>query len=258
MRFVEEKTLRGGDYAEVDIFPADTKQKRRAAAPVRRKIPPEKIAAMNEKKAKRYFTALVNQNFGRDDYHVTCTYAGKPPPLDHAVKIAAEFLRRLKKIYGAAGVKFIYIQVHEFGGNNERVHHHFLLPKGVPREVIEGEWRKGAIWRRLGYKAGFCNCDRLKPDPQDGLQAIALYLTKRPANRKRWSGSRNLKPPEETINDTKYGFSALRKLIRAIREGRGAQAVEKIYKGWKCVGITVKENPVTRLEAVAVRLTRAG
>lgn len=258
MRFIEEKTLRGGGFAEAKIFPTDTNQKRRSPSPVRRKISPEKIATMNEKNAKRYFVALVNQNFSEGDYHATCTYSGKPPPLDVAQKIAAEFLRRLKKIYGSAGAEFKYIQIHEFGGKNERVHHHILLPKGVPREVIENEWRRGLIWRRLGASPGACNCDRLIPDRDEGLQALALYLTKRPANRKRWSGSRNLKPPEEIVNDTRYGFSSFRKLIRAIREERGTQAIEQIYKGWRCVEVRREENPITRLEEISVKLARAG
>ncbi len=258
MRYIEEKKLRGGKFAEVDIFPMDTKEKQRSGKMVRRKISPEKIKAMNEKVAKRYFIALVNQNFDTGDYHVTCTYAGKPPPIDLAQKIAAEFLRRLKKLYKNAGVNFKYIKIHEFGGKNERVHHHLLIPRGLPREVIEEEWRNGAIWQRLDYTAGFCNCDLLYSDENEGLQAIALYLTKRPANRKRWSGSRNLKAPEEIVNDKKYGFTELRKLIRAIREERGVTAAEKIYKGWKCVEISVKENPVTKLEAVSIKLVRSG
>ncbi len=258
VRFIEEKTLRGGDFAEIKIFQADTKQRQRSPSPVRRKISPEKIAAMNEKNAKRHFIALVNQNFGEGDYHACCTYSGEPPPLEIAQKIAAEFLRRLKKIYTAAGVDFRYIQIHEYGGKNERVHHHILLPKGIPREVIEDEWRHGLIWRRLGASPGACNCDRLIPNRDEGLQAIALYLTKRPANRKKWSGSRNLRPPEEITNDTRYGFSAFRKLIRAIREERGAQAIERIYRGWRCVEVRREENPITRLEEISVKLARTG
>lgn len=145
---------------------------------------------LNEKKAKRYFEALVEANFkGHRDLVVHPTFSeDKYPESEEAAhKIVRNWLGRLnyrRKKKGLPNCKYIIVFERSPKG---RMHFHILMDGMLPRETVEDTWQHG-----------FCNADRLKSDPKDGLAKIISYLSKGKEdekNSKRWIPSKGLIKP---------------------------------------------------------------
>ncbi len=232
-------------------------------------ITPEKIRRMNEKRAKKYFYALLTTNFGKNDIHLTLTYqkidvTDPEKDLNRQAKLYLDRVRRRRKQLGLEPLK--YVLVTEYGvsrktGEVVRLHHHIVMNGGIDRDDLELMWTKKRIdWRRLEKEAqegkreyrdalesariGFANADRLKPG-EDGLGALAQYLMKSPAGKRRWVASRNLEKPTRTKNDSKY---SRRKLVNACTSGEvySRQWWERHYPGYTLAG-----SPDLAVEAVA-------
>ena len=216
--FVREKrTYCGNQYMEVDIYTYTEEQEKAVRKSRKRKhnITPPKQANLNDKNARRYFAQLVNGNFGRGDYHVTLTYAQDqlPDTVEAADRQLRNYLRRLnyyRKNHQLPPLR--YITVTE-GGRTGRIHHHIIMDGAVDRDMIESMWRN-----RQGQAIGYANADRLQPDG-NALTALASYLSKDPAGRKRWSCSHNLDRPYYRTNDSKYSRRAVERIAKAPQDG---------------------------------------
>ena len=145
---------------------------------------------LNEKKAKRYFEALVEANFkGNRDLvvHPTFSENNYPESEEDAHRVVKNWISRLnyrRKKMGIENCKYIIVFEKSPKG---RMHFHVLMDGRLPREVVENCWH-------LGY----CNADRLKADPKIGLQKIIGYLSKGrddEKNSKRWIPSKGLVKP---------------------------------------------------------------
>lgn len=168
---------------------------------------------LNEKKAKRYFEALVEANFkGNRDFYITPTFSDdKYPESEEAAKrIVKNWIGRInyrRRKLGKENCKYIIVFERSPKG---RMHFHVLMDGGLPREIIEDTWQHG-----------FCNCDRLKSDPKIGLSKIISYLSKGQEdekNTKRWTPSKGLiKPWVSCSKNTKISKKRFNKL-RAIPE----------------------------------------
>ncbi|MCD8087117.1 MAG: hypothetical protein LUE22_00815 [Oscillospiraceae bacterium] len=231
----EARTYCGTGYMTVDLFRYSQSAQEAARAPRRRR---ERVSApkqknLNDKKARRYFVQLCNSNFGAKDYHVSLTYSPEnlPENLEEAKREMKNYLRRVdrrRKKLGLEPLKYIAVTEGAAGrgsGRLVRVHHHIIVNGGLSREAMEALWTKERInWRKAeqepGYlnavrKIGFANCDSLQPG-ENGIEALARYLTKDPAGRKRWSCSQNLEKPVRVKNDHKY---SVRQMENAARSG---------------------------------------
>ncbi|MUG24744.1 hypothetical protein GNQ08_20460 [Paenibacillus macerans] len=205
---------------EVDIYPLNKQPPKPKGRAKKQKVSAPKQKNLNDKNAKRYFTQLVNTNFGEGDLHVTVTYAQVPETLEEAEKEAANYLRRIshrRKREGLHPLKYILVTEYSSGKNGEkptRVHHHIIMNGGLDRDIIEDLWRRP---RRKGQKQGdrigFANADRLKPN-EYGLEALSRYLMKNPNGRKRWSSSQNLERPTYRTNDHKYTRRQVEQIVR--------------------------------------------
>lgn len=256
MRFVRERKVKqGSTYLDVDIYQYSTEQERRLPKVKKRRLSTPKQFAANDKNAKRQFVQLVNTNFGEEDYIFDATYAIAPTPEEAEAELK-RFLARLKYLYKKRGAVFKYIAVTEGGrekqnGDFSRIHHHLFISGGVPRDEVEKAWSMG---RR--------KCDRVQLlDGENGLEGRARYVLKaqrRPedANKKRWTGSRNLKKPVETRNDNKYTPKKIAKFIQAHKDGTLKELIEKQYKGYTCTDYEVKRNPVTWWPEIYIKLKR--
>ena len=126
---------------------------------------------LNEKKAKRYFEALVEANFkGNRDLVVHPTFSeDKYPESEEAARREVKnWINRLNYQRRKRGIENCkYIIVFEKSPKG-RMHFHVLMDGRLPRELVEEKWT-----------AGFCNADRLRSDPKIGLSKIIGYLSRK-------------------------------------------------------------------------------
>lgn len=197
------KTIRSGPVVECEVYPIFTRSQEKAARKARENLTPERQQRANQAYAIRRVIRLANCNFSPDDLHVTLTYGTNPPPWEQAQKDVRNFLRRLNRRRTRRGLDnaaYIYAIEDNESGLKKRIHVHMLLSGGLSRDEIEACWRKG-----------WANADRLQPN-EEGLAAIARYITKAQRNRKKWVCSHGLKQPEVTVSDTKLSNRRVRML----------------------------------------------
>lgn len=217
-----EKKIYSGDYMEVEIYPVSNYEQRQSRAQ-KTKLSLPKQQRLNDKNAKKHLTRLINNNFSKNDYHLTLTYSEKniPTSAKEAAKDVRNYLRRLKykrKKLGLDELKYIAV-VESLGkdGRKARIHHHILIQGDMDRNEVEKLWNKGR-----------CNSMILEPD-EKGLSGLANYISKNAKSGKKWMQSRNLKQPTVLVNDYKY---SKRKVEKLSRFGLPPRELEKIYKGW--------------------------
>ncbi len=249
--FIREKKIYCGDYLEVDIIPMSESRLQKGKRSKKVKVSAPKQKNINDKNARRYFVQLVNANFGRKDIHLTLTYDDEHMPLtvEEAEKYIQSFLERLRPAMKAIGIELKYVLVTEYVEGDEekkvRMHHHMIINKGIDRDQLESMWCKTQKGRKKkDYEPeylGRVNADRLQPD-KNGLEALAMYLTKRPNRKKRWSSSRNLKKPTMRTNDTKY---SKRKIEKIAKEPPNKDYWERQYPGYMYTEIKVEYNDIT-------------
>lgn len=245
----EQRTYCGTQYMTVDLFQYTESAQMTARKPRRRreKVSPPKQRNLNSKRARRYFIQLVNANFGPGDIHFTATYGQDhlPETEEDAKREVRNYIRRVeyrRKKLGLPPMK--YIIVTEYGANKKRIHHHIIMSGGISRDDLELMWTRERInwkkaerdpaYRQSLRRIGYANADRLQPG-ENGLEALARYLMKDPAGKKRWSGSQNLEKPVRATNDTKYSLRALERFA-----GSGMiwerEFWEKQYPGYTLAG----------------------
>lgn len=186
------RTVAGG-IVEIEAWPiwrtgSDSQRCARGRGPTR-----EAQRRINERNAARKLDRLLNANFGRESLHLVCTYAGEAPSPDVAQRLNRNYIARLRREFKREqkaglipeGEEYKWLYVIEYAGPEgepKRIHHHIVC-NCRDRDACEALWVLGR-----------CNADRLKPD-ESGLIALAKYLTKAPAGKRRTAHSRNLKPP---------------------------------------------------------------
>lgn len=197
----------------------------------RESLPKQK--RLNEKRAKRYFEALIEANFkGGKDLHLTLTFRNEDYPEDEitARKRLANFIKALNGKRRRRGIENAkYVTVFETSKTG-RFHFHVIMDGLLNRDTVEETWH----WGR-------CNADRLRSDPKEGLQAIVKYLSKgsegvdeRSKFQKRWIPSRGLVRP--WISEGKSSISAKRyHKIASLPEDSEmlTSAIEQDNKGYK-------------------------
>ncbi len=250
MKFVRERLVKQRrQYLDADIIRYSTEQERRLPKKRKRELTPEAVKKQNEKNRRRYLKQLINTNFSDEDYRLDLTYADEPENTEQAKKDLTLFVERLRRLYKKHGAEFRYIKVTGGGrekenGGRTRVHHHLVLSGGVPRGEIENQWKKGRK-----------SCQRLQADA-GGYEGLANYLLQQREcgkNEAAYTPSRNLKRPIETRDDGKFGASDMRRFCEAARRGELKKALERIYRGWRCIEARIEYNEVTGFPAVRAK-----
>ena len=149
---------------------------------------------LNLKHSKRFLEALIEANFkGHRDYHVTLTFDKEHYPADEkdARRLVKNWIARInyrRKRKNLDKVKYIIVlEVSKTG----RFHFHIIMDGALDRDTVESLW-----------ECGYCNCDRLKADPVEGLGAIIRYISKDSKGAKRWIPSTGLIKPWVSPNKT--------------------------------------------------------
>lgn len=242
--FREKKVYCGNNFMDVDIFAYSVNQRTQSTRGKRskkKKVSKPKQRNLNDKNARRYLVQLANANFDEGDLHVTLTYKDKnlPGSIEEGEKIVANYLRRIKyqrEKKDLPALKYILVTEYKTSDDGEtptRMHHHIIMDGALDRDSVEDLWRlKREKGKKKGEKIGFVNADRLQPD-ENGLAALANYLTKGRAKKKRWSCSQNLTKPYFRTNDHKYGKKQVEKMAKNVED---REFWEKKYPGWTLAG----------------------
>ena len=197
------RTIKAGPRLEVEIYPIFGRENSGRLRAAKHNLTPEAVQRNNEERSRRKLIQLIDANFCETDYHVTLTYAGTPPEYEKARADVKNFLRAVKRRREQRGLdelKYVYTIEDAEDGKKKRIHIHAIMNGGISREEIE------QIWER-----GYANVDNLQPD-ENGLEAIARYITKQQKNRRKWARSRNLTLPKVRTSDTKVSNARVRRL----------------------------------------------
>lgn len=223
------KTIKSGNILEVEIFPIWNTRSEAARAKKHKTRQAQKN--LNEKNAKKKLIRKINANFTEDDLCVTLTYKDNVPDEEQARRDIRNYIRRVREYrrkHGLTELKYVYVI--EFGGKDgrrKRVHHHVVM-SGMDRDVAESLWRG----------RGWANARRLQPD-DNGLEALARYMTKETNNGKRWCASRNLVEPKETVADTKISKRNVEKMAEDF-ENAPAIILSKLFPEYDFNDCSVK------------------
>ena len=213
------RTVKAGPRLEVEIFPIFGRENAGKARAAKHNLTPERVQRNNEERSKRKLIQLIDANFDERDIHLTLTYLGTPPKYDQAQADVKNFLRAVKRKREKRGMeplKYIYTIEGNDDGTRERIHVHMVMNGGIDREELEQIWGKG-----------YANADHLQPN-ENGLEALARYITKQQKNRRKWARSRNLKKPKQRTSDTKVSNARVKRL--AVDFPNSAKEImEKLY-----------------------------
>lgn len=244
------KTIRSGDMLEVEAYPIWVVPVGRG----KRKGSSTKAQQnLNDKNTIKRVTRLTHANFTEEDMWATYTYSNAKLPADHeqAKKDMQNFIRRLKrwlkkqKKYSDFELKYIYVTEFSDGnGKKTRIHHH-MITNFPDRDVAEELWNGG----------GRKQTRRLQPD-DFGLEGLVRYVLKDKKNNptKRYTVSRNLKPPKVTIADSKMTRKRAERI--AIEEICAQELFEKMYQGYKFNDIDIKFSDFTSGAYLYVRMKK--
>ena len=213
------RTIKAGPRLEVEIFPLFGRENAGRARAAKRNLTPERVQRNNEERSKRKLIQLIDANFDERDIHLTLTYQGTPPEYEKAQADVKNFLRAVKRKREKMGLdplKYIYTIEGNDDGTRERIHVHMVMNGGVDRQELEEIWGKG-----------YANADHLQPN-ENGLEALARYITKQQKNRRKWARSRNLKKPKQRTSDTKVSNGRVKRLALDFQNS-AKEIMEKLY-----------------------------
>lgn len=256
----EHRTYCGEQYMTVDLFRYSEVQEGqlRKKRKRREKLSAPKQRNLNDKRARRYFMQLLNANFDGNDMELHLTYKTEPESKEAADKLVSNYLRRVayrRKKLGLEPLKYILVteggDISQRTGKRIRLHHHLTLNGGIDRNDLELMWNTEKIhWNWLEqdklyqgvpyrewlarHMIGYANTRKLQPG-ENGLEALARYLTKDPKGKKRWSASHNLKKPERVTRDHHFSCHGFQK---SCTNGDIYSRAwwEKKYKGYTLAG----------------------
>lgn len=247
--FQREKRQWCGDYMIVDIFPR-TKAQELAAKGTRKRTTEVSRPAqrnLNDKNSKKNFNMLANGNFGEGDYVVRYSYSNKnlPKTLEQAKKDISNNIERLKYELKKTGKdkELKWMCVTEFNepnkkGEKVRIHHHLIINKVVPYDLIFDKWSKGRGKNKK--KIGLVHVDKIQLTEDSFIENLVGYLFKNNRENRHWTASRNLERPKEKVTDFKYRRRKIEQLVYSTDEGK--EYYEKMYPDHYVRHITYKEN----------------
>lgn len=209
---------------------------------------------LNDRNAREHVARLINTNFREfvDLWlHLTYGDSKRPSSPEIAKKDMTNYIRRLKNWlkkqpeYKNFKLKYLYVTEHTDGAKEVRAHHH-MVTNFPDRDVAERIWTGGKR----------ANARRLQADRNSGFEALARYITKEKKSKttKRYTPSRNLKPPIVTVSDTKL---TRRRAEKIAKEEVSAQEIfEKMYPNYQFNGIEVKFSEFTSGAYLYVKMHR--
>ncbi len=252
--FIREKSLykKNCVYQIVDWFEYSEEEQQAAKHSRKQRqfatLPKNK--SLNDKHSRDMFEWLVQNNFSKDDYSATLTFADEPTN-KAGKRLLDNFIKRLRRLYRKKGLRLDYVAVTEGRASDNRLHYHLILNSGN-RKIIRDEIEK--LWHE-----GYCNVDRLQPN-ESGLTELCRYLEKSQKNaakhKRAWTCSTHLKRPDIIIDDNAISRKRMRTIQNAARNDNIKSEVEKIYKNWTCLDSEIGVNEVTGRQFARFKLIK--
>lgn len=170
---------------------------------------------------------LLKANFFAGDWNIVLTYQrGLRPSTEESKKAVAGFMRQLRKWCGQNHRELKYIWTTHIGERGG-IHHHVILPKCIPYDVLANAWKFGFV--RVGHPL-YAGRD---------YEGLALYLLNDEKNgdcpsahakgERRYNASKNLirpQPQREWVDAGKW------------------RANPKPPKGWRIVGEVTNDKDI--------------
>lgn len=289
------KTVRAGELLYIASFPVwNTKAQAEQAKNAPRNA--EAVRWVNVRNRRTRFEQIVHANFGRDDYYFTATYTESPKgnrrldedyyrdePKDEieAQSNVRKFIRALRALVRRKGgevkkLKYLYVTEETYTRHPDpaydraRYHHHMLITREVGNGVRLTRDEIEQLWQDMPFASGRVRCDRLQPDTNNGLSAVAQYLVKQEKgetlvtekgarkNQHRYAGSKNLKKPEPTVADHKISKRRVQRLATDVR-ANAKDIFESLYPGYKlCEEPTVRTSDYVEGAYIYAKMIRKG
>ena len=238
------RTTVSGPRIDAEVFPVFGRQMRGALRKAKSQMTREAQRKANEARSRMRLIQLVEANFGAEDVAVGLSYAGEAPTPERIDRDLVNFfakIRRRRKARGLPELKYVAAiggdEMPAPGYSGKRPHVHVIMNGGMDRDEIEKLW---------GH--GHANADRLQPG-NDGLAAIATYLTKQIQDRprrkgvKRYRTSRNLKQPQKRSRDAKMPNTRVRRIAYDFQH-QAKEIMEKLYPGYVLQDVKVQYSDV--------------
>ena len=150
---------------------------------------------LNDRHSREYLTWLIHENFDKNSFGFDPTYSDDCYPENEARfnKDIRNYIARVARIYKKAKKEFRWICIRAYGEENRRLHLHFIFSGGISKDEIKAAWGMG----RLNYKElEFDEC---------GVIDLSEYIAdQRNVGARRWSGSRNLRKPDERADKNQW------------------------------------------------------
>lgn len=263
----EKKFVLSAEMMDVDVITAfhtpggrGRKKREKETTPAQKNL--------NDEKSKQYFVRLVLANFGKGDFRLDFTYNNlhAPQSAEELKRNGGNLLRRLKAAFKRVGRECKCVLVNAWGeskntGKMVRPHHHLIISGGLNYEQVLKVWQT-----RRGESLGYVEYAPLQPHPDTGIVGLATYLAEQPcAGVRRWSGTKNLKKPEYTANDSRYSKRKLARLVGAepyAAYGEGCRGLlnyenwNRMYPGYRLVGYVPRWNDDVGAWSVSLRFRR--
>lgn len=239
----EQKHICGKDYGsapymEVDLYAVSEKKHRASRRGKRKEATSLAMETYNDNRAKRYCVQLVNTNFNRNDYALTCTYDDDHQPGQGEEKrVDRDWTNYMKRVYrwcDRNGVEHpLWLLATEYTTKDEagnlvgRHHHHAIVQRtaGLTRDVLEELWSDTE-----GNPIGLCRCERLHFE-HGSVEGLVKYINKNKRCARRWRQSRGLQKPKTPLpNDTKWNRKKLEEASTLYIDDRAFW--EKQYPGY--------------------------
>ncbi len=230
----KKRAIFSGDIVEYEIYPIwETNSDVRRA---KTEISKESQKALNALNRRKRIIRLINTNFTNEDAWYTFTYTNRVTH-EQAEKDADNYIRRLR--YKARKLGFELKSMCVVESTKARTHIH-LICNFRNRDIAESLWTYG---RTEGQ--------RLQPD-EEGLTALAIYISKECNGKKRYKASRNLVKP--TVKEVEVTEKTAKKAIR--NYDTAESELKRLFKNYDINGIDLRENPFCRGTYMYSRLKR--
>lgn len=280
--FYSSQDLKRSDYRNVCIFQYSLLEDEEEPIKITKgrngkeklTIPAKKI--LNDERSRTYFDLLVKGNFDVNDYFLSMGYTDKflPETEEAADQVVKKFIKDLKREAKKRGMEKIkYIYVTERGKKNGRIHHHMLLDRCLPRDLVEDLWSKQVRpFHPERERLGWCNVKRiqivaptLKGNGPDYMQRVSRYLTKEPKTdmgKKRWKQSTGLTLPGTSKRDnvcTMKQFqmmSLFKGTTYSVSMPEMARFIKKYHRDFVATEIKVQTNQLTGQDYIRMQLMR--
>lgn len=241
-----ERVYKTGDYLEAEIYPVFHDGRGKSRRRARYKPTSAMQVRLNQRRAERELTRLLNANFTPEDIEITLTFTDDTLPEEYtdAYKLCVNYLRRVKRLYSRRLDKDIKYVIVPGGG---RYHFHVVLTGGISRDELERMWGHGyANSKRLKFTAGgvaglayyIANQLTTPDNGEDLFGGMAIdeetgEVTDERIRKKgarRWSCSKNLTRPEPETRDGRISAARVEELCTVDAESR--TAYERLYPGY--------------------------